>query len=99
FYLSEDFKPREVEDDLTIEVFSYTTTRKLEVEYRLGTGDDQRAAFARRNITTAEQNSIILSRVITRVNGGLVPDQMNFVRSLSIVDRSGLLEALVSKQP
>jgi hypothetical protein len=98
-YLSEDFKPREVDDDLTTEVFSYLTTKGLDVEYRLVTGDDQRAAFARRNATTAEQNSIILSKVITRVNGGLIPDQMSFVRSLSIVDRSALLDALVSKQP
>lgn len=98
-YLSEDFKPKKVEEDLLTEVFAYTTSKGAVVEYRLVTGEDQKAAFARRNASTAEQNSIILSKVITRLNGGLVPDPMSFVRAMSIVDRSALLGELVAKQP
>ena len=63
------------------------------------TGDDQREAFQRKGATTAEQNTIILSRIITKLNGGLIPDPLQFVRQMSMRDRAQLLDVVVSKQP
>lgn len=96
--LSEDFKPKEVED-VTSEIFTFTTSKGQVLEYRLVTGDDQREAFQRKGATTADQNTIILSRIITKLNGGLVPDPVQFVRRMSMRDRAQLLDAVVSKQP
>ena len=84
--LSEDFKPKEV-DDVNNEVFTFTTSKGHVLEYRLVTGDDQREAFQRKGATTAEQNTIILSRCITKLNGGLIPDPLEFVRRLPMRDR------------
>lgn len=96
--LSEDFKPKEVEA-VDVEIHSYRTSKGDDLEYRLVTGDDQREAFGRKGATTAEQNTIILSRCITKLNGGLVPDPLGFARSLSIRDRQELLDGLVGRQP
>lgn len=96
--LSEDFKPKEVEDvDATL--FTFTTSKGHELQYRLVTGDDQQEAFSRKGATVAEQNTIILSKVITKANGGLIPDPLAYVRSMSMRDRQELLAVLVSKQP
>lgn len=95
--LDEDFKPKVV-DDVDQEIFTFTTSKGNKLEYRLVTGDDQREAFARK-MTTAEQNSILLARCITRKDGGLIPDQMGFVRAMSIRDRQNLLTELVGRQP
>lgn len=96
--LSEDFKPKLV-DDVTSEIFTYTTSKGTEVEYRLANGEDQREALSRKGASTAEQNTIILSRCITKVNGGLVPDPIAYVRRLSIRDRQELLAGLITRQP
>jgi hypothetical protein len=95
--LSEDFKPKEV--DLDSETYEFTTSRGDTLIYRLVTGDDQREALARKGATTAEQNTILLSRCILKLNNGLVVDPLAYVRSLSIRDRGLLLDSLVNKQP
>ena len=97
--LLEDFKPKEIDPSKSLETFDYKTNKGDDLVVRLVTGDDQREAFGRKGATTAEQNTIILSRVITKLNGGLVPDPRGFARSLSMKDRSALLEDLVSRQP
>jgi hypothetical protein len=96
--LSEDFKPKVVED-VDNEVFTFSTSKGHELQYRLVTGDDQREAYARKGATTAEQNTILLSRCITKLNGGLIPDPTSYVRNLGIKDRQTLLTALVNHQP
>ena len=96
--LSEDFKPLDV-GVISTTTHTFTTTKGDTLDYRLVTGEDQREALARKGSSIAEQNSIILSRCITRVNSGLLPDPLGFVRGLSIKDRNDLLGALVSKQP
>lgn len=96
--LSEDFKPKIVAD-VDSEIFVFTTSKGHELQYRLVTGDDQREAYARKGATTAEQNTILLSRCITKLNGGLVPDPLSYVRNLSIRDRQDLLTELVDHQP
>jgi hypothetical protein len=96
--LSEDFKPKEVED-LTLETWTYTTARGDVLTYRLVTGDDQREAINRKGASLAEQNSTILNNVIVKLNGGLLTDPMSYVRSMTMKDRSTLLNLLVAKQP
>ena len=96
--LSEDFKPKEVVD-LDKAIFTFTTSKGQVLDYRLVTGEDQREAFQRKGATTADQNTIILSRIIGKLNGGLIPDPVQFVRQMSMRDRAKLLEAVVSKQP
>jgi hypothetical protein len=96
--LSEDFKPKQVEG-VDSALFTYRTSKGQELEYRLVTGDDQLEAFSRKTATNAEQNTIILSRCITKLNGGMVPDPIAFVRGLSMRDRQSLLAELIGKQP
>jgi hypothetical protein len=96
--LSEDF-PLKGSDDVTTMVFTYTTSKDQELQYRLATGADQIEAFAKKGASVAEQNTIILSRVITKANGEMLVDPMAYVRSLSIRDRQALLTELVAKQP
>ena len=96
--LSEDFKPQEVKE-VTTDILTYQTSKGDELQYRLVTGEDQLEAFARKNSTTPEQNTIILSRVITKRNNGLIPDPLAFVRSMPMRDRQNILAALVSHQP
>jgi len=97
--LTEDFKPKEIDPAKSLDVFDYRTVKGADLVVRLVTGEDQREAFGRKGATVAEQNTIILSRVITKLNGGMVADPMGFARSLSMKDRSALLADLVSRQP
>ena len=83
----------------TSDLFTFTTSKGDELQYRLVTGDDQREAYARKGATTAEQNTILLSRCITKCNGGLIPDPLHYVRNLGIKDRQEILTALVDHQP
>lgn len=96
--LDEDFKPKVV-TDVDNEVFTFTTSKGDELQYRLVTGEDQREAYARKGATTAEQNTILLSRCIVKLNGGLVPDPLNYARRLGMKDRQALLTELVDHQP
>lgn len=95
--LSEDFKPREVGD--IKDVYSYTTSKGDVLDYRPAVGSDQEEALSRKGATLAEQNTTMLSRCITKRNGELIVDPINFVRNLSIRDRQSLLEKLVACQP
>ena len=97
--LSEDFKPKEVDPSLSMESFEHTTARGDVLIVRLVTGEDQNEAFTRKGASIPEQNTIILSRCITKLNGGLVPDPTGYARALSIKDRELLLAEMVSRQP
>lgn len=97
--LSEDFKPVEIDPSLSMESFEYTTMKGDTLIVRLVTGEDQNEALTRKGASIPEQNTIILSRCITKLNGGLVPDPMGYARSLSIKDRERLLSEMVSRQP
>ena len=96
--LGSDF-PVKVPEDVDATLFTYTTSKGQELQYRLATGDDQLEAVARSGSSLAEQNTIILSRVITKLDGGLVTDPIHYARSLSMRDRQGILSDLISKQP
>jgi ribosomal protein S27E len=96
--LSEDFKSSEMETPHKL-TYSYATSKGQSIEYRLVTGADQAIALSKKGATTAEQNSTILSRVITAVDGGFVVDPLKFVRDLSMRDRTVLLDKLTEMQP
>ncbi|NBZ96736.1 MAG: hypothetical protein EBR40_09990 [Proteobacteria bacterium] len=97
-YLSKDFKAKEVED-VAEPSFFYTTKSGDSVEYRLVTGSDQNEVLRRKGATTAEQNSVILSRCITKVNGAILPDPQGYARRLGMKDRMALLQQMVDRQP
>jgi hypothetical protein len=97
--LSEDLKPQEIPSDLSLDTFDFTTSKGDSLIVRPVTGDDQKEAFARKGATVVEQNTIILSRCIVKLNGGLVPDPMAYARSLSIKDRTTLLAEMAKRQP
>lgn len=96
--LKEDFKPKAVED-VHASTFHYTSAKGDDIEYRLVTGADQLEALKRKGATTAEQNTLILSRCITKVNGALVVSPTEFARNLGMKDRTAMLTEMVSKQP
>lgn len=96
--ISEDFKPK-VMDDPHKQTYSYTTSKGDNIEYRLVNGGDQNAALGKKGASPAEINSIILSRVITAVNNGLLPDPLGYARAMSLRDRTALLENLTNQQP
>jgi hypothetical protein len=96
--LSEDFKPKEIEDpDLT--VIPFTTSKGDVLELRPAIGEDQEEILGKQGTNQAVQNTIMLSRCITKRDGGLIPDPLAYARSLGMRDRSSLLELLVARQP
>jgi hypothetical protein len=96
--LDTDFPPAEVED-IQATVLEHTTSKGDKVSYRAALGSDQTAVLERRGSTVSEQNTLMLSRCITKVNGEMVVDPVGYARSLSIRDRQKLLELLVARQP
>lgn len=96
--LSEDFKAKPMEDPFRM-TYSFTTSKGDAIQYRLAEGADQIAVLDKKGAAVAEQNSLILSRVITQVNGRLLLDPLLYARSLSMRDRAALLTELTSKQP
>ena len=96
--LSQDFPSKEMENPQQMS-YTFQTSKGGEVEYRLATGADQWEALRKKGATQAEQNTTILSTVITRVNGGLVPDPVAFARRLSMKDRQKMIDLLVNGQP
>lgn len=95
--LSEDLKVKEV-DDIRLN-YSYTTSKGDHVDFRLVNGADQMAALRDTGANNAEQNTTILSRCITKVNDGLVPDPVSFARRMTMKDRKYILDTLVAHQP
>lgn len=96
--LSEDF-PIETVPEVERTEFEFTTSKGQSITYRPAIGSDQLEALRRKNATMAEQNTIMLSRCIKLVDGGIVVDPMAFARQLPMRDRNTLLAELVSRQP
>jgi hypothetical protein len=93
---SEDLKVKEVDDIRPS--YTYRSSIGDLIEYRLANGGDQMEAL-KDNRNIAEQNTIVLSRCITKVNDGLLPDPMNYARQMKIKDRKMILRELVEHQP
>lgn len=95
--LSHDFPPKEVADNSGIH--SYTTSKGDVLEYQPAVGSDQEEALSRKGATLAEQNTIILSRCLTKRNGQMIVDPLKYARNMGIRDRQNLLDALIALQP
>jgi hypothetical protein len=96
--ITDDIKMKGGEDVASARSFDFTTSRGLVLKYRLATGVDQMEVLSR-DLSSAEQNTLILSNCIQSVGGGPVVDPMNFARSLSMRDRQSLLKEMVERQP
>jgi hypothetical protein len=95
--LSEDFQAN-IPEDTSID-HQFTTSKGDVLDYRAGVGSDQDEATSKKGATLAEQNTIMLSRCVTKCNGDLIVDPLKFVRNLGISDRSKLLKELIALQP
>lgn len=96
--ISVDFLPKEV-DDIDTPLFHYTTKKGEDLEYRPAIGADQEEAISKRGASLAEQNTVLLSRCITKCDGKLITDPMGFARNLGIRDRQALIAKLNERQP
>jgi hypothetical protein len=96
--LDTDFKPKEVEG-VDVVLHQYTSTKGDVLDYRAAIGADQEEAVAKKGTTQAEQNTIMISRCVTKRNGEIIVDPLKFSRNLSIKDRQVLLKLLVDLQP
>lgn len=95
--LDQDFKPKVVEDNDAH--LQYTTRQGDTLDVRSAVGADQEEALGRKGSSVAEQNTVLLSRCITKRNGELIPDPLGYARALGIKDRLSLLDKLVERQP
>jgi hypothetical protein len=97
--LSEDFTMTTV-DDVGRTEFDYISSKGDRIVYRPAVGADQIEALKRKNATMAEQNTVILSRCILRVNDdSVIVDPVAYARQLPMKDRQGLLAELIRRQP
>jgi len=96
--LDTDFPPAEVKD-VEVSTIDHTTFKGDRVTYRGALGADQEEILEKKGLSAAEQNTLMLSRCITRVNGEILPDPMAYARNLTMRDRAKLLELLVERQP
>lgn len=96
--LDTDFPPKKV-DNVEATVLDFTTSKGDHISYRPALGSDQTAVLERRGSTIPEQNTLMLSRCITKVNGEMVVDPLNYARSMLMRDRLKLLDLLVDRQP
>lgn len=96
--LSQDIKCKEMDNPYTV-THTMTTSKGDVLTYRLATGSDQLAVMKRRGATSAEQNTLMISECITKLNDGPVLDPVGTARNLSMKDRQILLENLVENQP
>lgn len=95
--LSEDFKPADAEPlQMT---YSLMTRKGHSLEFRLATGADQMAMFARKGASGAEQNTIMISECLLKIDGEPVVDPLGVARSLSIGDRRKMLDIMIDTQP
>jgi hypothetical protein len=96
-YLSEDLQAKLPED--AADIHTYTTTQGDVLDFRAAVGGDQEEATSKKGATMAEQNTVILSRCVTKRNGDLIVDPLKFARNLGMADRQKLLKELVALQP
>jgi hypothetical protein len=94
--LSEDLAPKQVD---VVEMNSFTTSKGDVLDFRAAVGSDQEEAVSRKGATPAEQNTVMISRCVTKRNGEIIVDPMQFARNMGMRDRQQLLQALVEMQP
>jgi len=96
--LDTDFKPSEVEN-VEATTLDHTTSKGDVITYRGALGADQEAIMDKKGLSVAEQNTMMISRCVTKRNGELIPDPMAYARSLPMRDRQKILDLIVARQP
>jgi hypothetical protein len=96
--LSEDVKNKDLENPYSL-THTLQTNKGDVITYRLATGSDQMVVVKRRGASLAEQNTLMISECITKVNDKPVLDPVGNARNLSMKDRQKILESLVDNQP
>jgi hypothetical protein len=98
--ISEDFKLESKDDEEPQVSYEFTTSKGDKLTYRLAVGSDQKAITDnKKNVTVAEANTILLSKILTQINDKFPLDAMEYVRNLSLKDRTKILEDLDKRQP
>jgi hypothetical protein len=98
FSITDDIPTKSLDDPQKPE-YEFTLNNGDVITYRLVTGADQAEANRRPNISTPEENTIILSRVLLTRNGKDLVDPTKFVRNLGAGERRKWLRELTGKQP
>jgi hypothetical protein len=98
FSITDDVPIRTLDDPFA-PAYEFTCRNGDNLMYRLVNGADQAASTQKPQATMPEQNTILISRAITTINGRPLVDPLHFARELGALDRRNLLEALLSKQP
>lgn len=96
FYIDTDFVPKKTSVE---EAYSYTTRKGDRLTIRLATGMDQQYVLESKTSNMGAQNTMILSRCITHVNDGLIPDPQGYARKLGLSDRQAVLGLIIDNQP
>jgi hypothetical protein len=96
--IDQDFPPKEVPDIEQL-TFTYTLRNGDVIDVRPAVGADQEETLTRKGMSLAEQNTVLLSRCITKRNGDLIVDPLTFSRKLGIKDRYAVLEEMINRQP
>ena len=94
--LDKDFKSKEITVDLHKPI-DVTLKNNTTIQLRYPTGGDSQVA-GKRGKTTAEQNTIMLSRCAL-LNGKTTAEKEAWARGLSLADRNKLVKALFAAQP
>ena len=96
--LDSDFPPAEVED-IESTTQEFVTSKGDVLTFRGALGADQEAVMEKKGLSVAEQNTLMISRCVTKVNGEILPDPLVYARSLLMRDRQKFLDLLVARQP
>jgi hypothetical protein len=96
--LDNDFPPQEVEN-VEATTLDHTTSQGDVITYKAALGADQEAVMDKKGLTVAQQNTLMLSRCITKRNGELIPDPHGYALGLPMRDRQKILELIVARQP
>lgn len=95
--LSTDIKIPEMKNPQQ-STYEYLTTKGESIEFTLVTGWEQ-YEVAQRKLGMAEQNTLLLSKLITSVGNQPVVDPLSYARNLSMRDRRAMIEELIAHQP
>ena len=98
YHISKDIPVRKL-DDPTKVLYEFVMRNGDRIEYRLVTGEDQTEATRRRAALVPEQNTILLSRCLTSLNGRPLLDPLHYAKVMGAGDRRKLLAEINLHQP
>lgn len=96
--LSQDLKSKEVEQPIKTE-YTYITSKGQAITLRLAVGADTLEIASKAGMTTSEQNTLLLSRCILKLEGEMVVDPVTYARNLSMKDRQKIIALMDEHDP